>query len=354
VADNNTPASIIPYEVVFALLMALVAFLPGQKLAAVSRLLILIFIIFASIASIYYLSLRKDTWQTSSLEDTTVSDTTRYVRAARRSSAIYIALNVILFIGAKILGLSYNGVWYNYISLLVTTMITYVYDRAISTDDGLSHFKVQPLRTIWYAYLSICSPSFMRYLIAICCELSLMILVAYYIGQLIPAECKLISTIFRKSIAPIVIYTIVGGPLRFMWAYPTVTEAFRISYLTAYIICFTVLSMILYASGKIEPSTAAGVLVLMGLIAMILQSGGLSNARHTPDVFNDATVMPEWIMAILATLILISVLVISYKIFVDFLRPYILVTTNPEGENKARRKAEESQQQTYFGLTSFP
>lgn len=327
-------SSVIPYEITFAVVIALVALLPGPALARVSRILIVLYVPFALALSIYYLS-QKDTWHESH-EDEGVPDTTRYLRAMRRSSAVYAVLNIVLLVGAKMLGVPYSSVAYNYVSLFVTSMIVYIYDRCVSTDDGLGHLKHDPAMTILDSYLSFCSPSFMRYLIVLAAEISLMIIIAYYIGALIPSHCWVASTLFRKSIVPVVVFAIVGGPLRFAWAYPTVSEAGRIPYLLAYAIAFVILAMVTYASGSIRPSAAAGVLILMAVIAVILQLGGFSNAPHIPDVYNDANVMPRWAMAFLATLILISTLMIGYRIFVNYLKPFVLST--PERESGSPRR----------------
>lgn len=317
----NTSA--IPYDIAFAVLLALVAVLSGTRLAAVARIFIVAFIPFSLAMSIYYLVRDPNTWRVA--PNGTLTDAQRYSCAARRSSAVYIIMNIILLAGAKIFKLSYSSVSYNYASLFVTAMIAYLYDRCISTDDGLMHFRQQPGRTILDSYLSFCSPSFMRYLIVLACEIPLMVVAAYYLGALIPPQCKLASTLFRKSIIPIVIFSIVGSPLRFAWAYPTIAKPERVPYLSAYIIAFTVLAIITYASGRVDASSAAGVLVLVGLIAMILQTGGLSNAPADPDVFDDADVMPLWVMLILSTVILLSTLVIAYRIFKCYLQPYLQV-----------------------------
>lgn len=340
--DDISPASVIPYEIVFAILIAMIAVFSKETLGALARVLIVLFVIYGIVAAVYYLAIKRDTWQVAP-NDGSVSDRVRYSHATRRSSAAYIALNIILLAGAKILGVSYNSVWYNYIALFVTTMITYIYDRAVSTDDGLMHLKEQPALTLFDAFLSICSPSFMRYIIVLSCEISLTILIAYNFGKLIPSSCTISSTLFRKSIAPIVVYTIIGGPMRFAWAYPTVTSATRISYLTVYIICFLTLAFLIYASGQITPPTVTvGVIILMALIAMLLQSGGLSTAPTNPDLFTDVNNgMPWWLTMIFAIVILASILVIAYKIFVDYLQPFILVTNDPAKVNqlKQRRKS---------------
>lgn len=341
----RTPSSVIPYDLTFAVFLALVAVLSGTKLAAVARLLIVLYLPFALALSIYYLGFRTDTW-TPAPDDGSVPDTTRYSRATRRSSAVYVVLNVVLFLGAKAFGVSLSNVVYNYISLFVTMMITYVYDRCVSTDDGLMHFQQSPWRTILNSYLSFCSPSFMRYLIVIACDTALTILIAYYIGDLIPSQCWLASTLFRKSVVPVVVFSIVGGPLRFAWAYPTVSAAGRVPYLTAYMIAFTLFAVVTFASGKVEASSVAGVLILMAIIAVILQLGGLSNAPLEPDVYFDATVMPLWIMLILSTLIVVCTLVIVYRIFVGYLQPFVLNTNNKTVEANAKISASISRKQT--------
>jgi hypothetical protein len=328
-------SSVIPYEVAFVGLLLLVAVLRGDKLARVSRFLIILYAPFALALSIYYLAGKRDTWRPFP-NNVIVPDVTRYSYAMRRSSAIYLLMNMVLLVGAKVLGISYSNVTYNYISLFVTMMIAYLYDRCISTNDGLEHFRQNPGRTIVDSYLSFCSPSFIRFVIVMACEVALTIIISYFFGKLIPDECWLASTLFRKSIVPVVVYSIVGGPLRFAWAYPTVSEAGRVPYLVVYTITFTIFAMLTYASGKVEPSTAAGILILISVIAVILQLGSLSNAPHEPDVVDDANIMPRWLMGILSTIIVICTLVIAYRIFINYLKPYVLNT--PAQPSKTQRQ----------------
>lgn len=318
------------YECIFTVMVVAIAILCGPKLAWVARMLILIYLPVALGLAIYYLGFKRTTWQAG---DATTPDAERYSRAVKRSSAVYLAINLVIFAAARVFGISYNNVWYNYISLFVTTMITYVYDRAVATDDGLSHLVAQPGKTVLNAYLSICSPSFMRYLIVLGTEIPLMVIIAYYIGQLIPSYCWVANSVFRKSIVPVVVFSIVGGPMRFAWAYPTVTEGARIPYLLSYLMCFLILGTAAYFGGNLSPTSAVGVLIFLALVAFILQLGSFSNAQHISDVFTDATIMPQWAMALCATLILLSVLAIAYRFFADFLQPYLLLTC--EGTQKA-------------------
>ncbi len=312
----------IPYYVAFVILLLLVAVLRGPKLAGAARILIVLYAVLALGLSIYYLS-RKETWQACP-NDGSVPDSTRYQKATCRSSAIYIIMNFLLLGAAKVLGISYSGVTYNYLSLFVTMMIAYVYDRAIATDDGLRQLKLAWARTLLDAYLVFCSPAFMRYIMVIVCEITLTIMISYYFGVLIPTEYWLAGTLFRKSVVPVVVYTVVTGPLRFAWAYPTVSEAGRIPYLLAYTIVFTLLAVITYASGSVRPSSVAGVLIMMALVAVVLQAGGLSNAPRDPDLDVEATIMPLWIMLILSTIIVISIMVIAHRVFISCLQPFIM------------------------------
>lgn len=322
----------VPYDVAFTILLAGIAVIPAKNLAIIARMLIVAFVPFALGLSIYFLAFDKRTWNESP-NDGTIEDSERYRRAMTRSSAIYMIANVLLLVSSRVFGLSYSSKLYNFISLFVVSIFAYIYDRCVSTDDGLDLLKKSPVRAIFDAYLSLCSPSFMRYLFVMTCDVALTVLISYYLGGLIPSSCTLASTLFRKSIIPVVVFTIVGGPLRFQWAYPTVSEAGRVPYLTAYMIAFAILAIVTYASGKVEPSSTAGILILMLLIAMILQFGGLSNAPHEPHLDYDGKTMPTWILFILATIILISVLVITYRIFVDYLRPFVNTT------NDANQKA---------------
>lgn len=329
-------APAIPYDVAFVFLLLLVALFSGPKLALASRVLIILYAPFALGLSIYYLGFNRSTWHVSR-DDGSVTDATRYSRAARRSSAVYLLMNMILLVGAKIFGASYSSLTYNYISLFVTMLIAYVYDRAVSTDDGLEHLKHSPARTILNAYLTFCSPSFMRYVMVIACEIALSVMISYFFGRLIPDHAWVAGTLFRKSIVPVVVFAVVTGPLRFAWAYPTVSEAGRIPYLLAYTIVFTLLAIITYASGTVRPSSIAGVLIMMAVIAVILQTGGLSNAPHEPDVYNEANIMPLWLMLIFSTLIVISVLVIAYRIFSDYLQPFILDRPNGKVHHQVKQ-----------------
>lgn len=341
--------NVIPYNVAFTLLLIAIAVLSPAKLACLARFMVLLFVPFALGMSFYYLAFNRDTW-TVSPDDGSISDTERYRRATVRSSAFYMVSNIVLFAGAKLLGISYSNVTYNYVSLFVTSMMVYVYDRCVSTDDGLALLKQNPGRAVLDAYLSFCSPSFMRYLFVMVCEIALIILIAYYIGPLIPAECRLISTLFRKSLVPVFVFAIVAGPLRFAWAYPTVSEAGRVPYLTAYMITFTILALVTYASGHVTPMSAAGVLILMAIVAMILQTGGFSNASRQPQIDDDATAMPMWAMAILSTIIVLATLVIAYRIFVGYLTPYLgIVSSEPV---QARDKPHVHYHRKSTGLTA--
>lgn len=321
-----------PYVVIFALFLAIIAlFGRSPALKCLARLGILLYVPLSIGLSLYYLIFSHSTWEVSPA-DGSVTDAERYRRATIRSSAFYIVTNIVLFAGAKVLGISFSSVGYNYVSLFVTSMIVYMYDRCISTDDGLEEFKANPGRAILDSYLSFCSPSFMRYLFVVVCEIALILVTAYYIGSLISPECKLVSTLFRKSLVPVFVFAIVAGPLRFAWAYPTVSEAGRVQYLTAYMITFTILAVITYAAGRVTPMSTAGILVVMSVIAMILQTGGFSNAvSPQPLIQQDATIMPMWAMVILATVIVISTLVISYRIFQGYLARYIVMTPTASG-----------------------
>lgn len=333
---DPSPSAAGPYDIVFAVLLAVVAVCSSSKLAVVARLLILIFPVVAIGFSIYYL-IRRDTWNTDEL----ATDQDRYRRAMSRSTTIYLLMTVILFVVTRAIKGSQDTAWYNFVSLFVTTLIAYIYDRCVSTDEGLALLKQDPGRAILDSFLSLASPSFMRFILVLVTEVSLSLLIARNIGNLIPSQCSLTRMLFNKIIVPILVFSIVTGPLRFDWAYPNVSDGFRVQYLTAYIIVFAILALIVGLSGGMSHQfgmeSAGGLLILIILIATILQTGGYSNAPHEPHVETDATALPLWVMSILAPVILISVIIIGWKLFSRWVWPLYMSNNADSNEKHVRR-----------------
>jgi|SRR6185437_6561379 len=286
------------YDIIFLLFISIVAFLPMKMTGYIAMLLILLFPFLAVILYSMLGYLSSTTWST----DPTVTEDVKYLRAIRRSSTFFITLSIISIIIPLFKRNIKSSATYKYISLYVIMILSYIFDRAIATDEGFNITISDPLRGITLAYDSLCSPSFMRFFFVLTIEIVLTVILSYFIVPLVPERFWFVRYLLGGLIIPFVIFSVVTGPLRFKWAYPNVKYSERISYISTYIICFTLVGLISY----LTKSNLFLLCVLM-FLAALLQFGGMSNAPADYSIIDEA-VFPTYIGIPIATLTLIAAL----------------------------------------------
>ncbi len=305
------------YDVIFAVFLSLAAFVTPKYLGMILQYLILLFPLF-SLGIAIYLSFLSQTWSTDPLS----SDADKYQRAVRRSSVFFLFLSVLNLVFPLIRQFikkeSFTrSLGYKYVTLYVVMIAAYVFDRAVSLDEGLQITLNDPWRGIKLAFDSICSPSFMRFFFVLVIEIMLVIILDLVILPMIPVQNKLVKHTLGSLIIPFLVFTIVTGPLRFRWAYPNVSYVERISYISAYTICFLLVGLISYVC-------RGGLFLLLTLIVLagLLQFGGYSNT--TPDYslvkevgFDDPSAF------VLAFITLVAVLVYGWTQFKHSVAKYI-------------------------------
>lgn len=309
------------YEVMFTLVMIVAALLPSKWSSCLIKFAIILYPVYATILVCYYL-IKPSTWNTSSPTD---PDINRYSLAVTRSTGFFYAAALIILVASKIFGLSFSSIFYNYISLFVVMMLAYVYDRCVSTDDGLKLMKQNPLKCLLYGFLSFTSPAFMRFFMIIVIEISVVLMLNYFLGPLIPPQCKITNMMLRKLVIPTIVYSIITGPLRFLWAYPNVSEIHHVPYLTSYLIVFIVMAFAIILTSPSSP--LIGLIILMIIIVILLQLSGSSNSTAVPSLESDATTLPIWAGCITSILIVLSTSVLAWRIFSGYLYKYFSITS---------------------------
>lgn len=308
-------SSVKGYDIIFVVTLACIAFLPWVVLTLLAKFLIYLFPLFIVGTAIYYLGFRPETWQT----DVSHHDQIRYSRAARRSSCFFAIALVVVFLFSRLFKVDRTGIFYKYFSIFVVTVLAYIFDRSIALDDGLEVTKQHPVRGITDGFMSLYSPSFMRFLFIIPIEIILSLGLVYLILPVIPDHYKVIRYIIGGFIIPFAIFSVVTGQLRFRWAYPNVHYENRLTNIPVYIICFSLLATLAFAT-----KSKLLLLITLIIIACILQYGGFSNTEA------DYTLKQELVFStptgiILAIITLAAVLMFGWMQFKYTISKYIPV-----------------------------
>ena len=194
---------------------------------------------------------------------------------------------------------------YNWGINFAIPLLMYVFDRAVSNDDGFAEFRKDPFLAFQNAIAVIPTSSFLRLLVLVLMQSSGSLLLSYFICPYISdTRTRLITT---KFLIPMLIYLTITTAFKIHWAYPNVNyinriyAAFPMILVVAlvFIVCMFTRSLYLF--------------IIYAILVFSLYVGQL-NSDKSYSIYQELALYPTAVSIPFGVLLMVSTLVASWAL----------------------------------------